>query len=113
MLTIPIRLVTPFMVVVFLLGGVFSCSESNTEMSGEPTVKLGIEVLLEKRIELVSGKNVALLTNATGLTSDLKSTIDVLNDHPDINLVALFAPEHGIRGDVHAGEKVAQNRDPK
>ena len=113
MLTIPIRLVIPFMVVVFLLGGIFSCSESNTEMSGEPTVKLGIEVLLEKRIELVSGRNVALLTNATGLTRDLKSTIDVLNDHPDVNLVALFAPEHGIRGDVHAGENVAQNRDPK
>lgn len=107
------RLVPKVLILTFLLVGVFSCTESNSGTPAKPTVKLGIEVLLEKQLDLVSGKNIALLTNATGLTSDLKSTIDVLHEHPDINLVALFAPEHGIRGDVHAGEHVANNRDPK
>ena len=105
--------VLKFTVLVFLLGGIFARSESASRTPANPAVELGIEVLLEKRIDLVKGKNVALLTNATGLTHDFRSTIDVLNEHPDINLVALFAPEHGIRGDVQAGEKVAHKRDSK
>lgn len=76
-------------------------------------IKLGIDVLLEKKIDLVRGKNVGLITNATGLTRDYLPTIDVLHRHPEVQLVALFGPEHGIRGDVHAGEKVATYKDEK
>ncbi len=69
-------------------------------------VKLGVEVLVEKRQELLRGRRVGLITNPTGVTSSLRSTIDVLNELPGVKLVALFGPEHGVRGDVFAGEKV-------
>lgn len=60
------------------------------------------------RIEAVekqlAGRRVGLMTNPTGITHDLRSTIDVVNER--FNLTALFAVEHGIRGDAQAGDKV-------
>ena len=76
-------------------------------------IKLGVDVLLASRIDLVKGKRVGLITNATGLTSDFESTIDVLYRQPEIKLVALFGPEHGIRGDIPAGESVAHYQDER
>ncbi|MEK7729077.1 MAG: DUF1343 domain-containing protein [candidate division KSB1 bacterium] len=70
-------------------------------------VKPGIEVLLAERLELVRGKRIGLITNPTGVTSQLVSTIDALHANPEIKLVALFGPEHGVRGDVSAGNHVA------
>lgn len=76
-------------------------------------VKPGIEVLLTEQIDLVRGKRVGLITNPTGVTSELVSTIDALHAHPDVKLVALFGPEHGVRGDVFAGEYVADTIDTR
>ncbi|MBC8184925.1 DUF1343 domain-containing protein [candidate division KSB1 bacterium] len=78
-----------------------------------PKIKLGIDVLLEKHIDVLKGKNVGLITNHTGVNCQLKPTIDVLNDEPDINLVAIFGPEHGARGDVAAGEHVSTYTDKR
>lgn len=76
-------------------------------------VKPGIDVLLEDKIDLLKDKRVGLITNPTGVTSELTSTIDALNEHHDIDLVALFGPEHGVRGDVMAGEKIGHYIDSK
>lgn len=73
-------------------------------------VKTGID-RKELWIETLRGKRVGLLTNPTGVDKNLKSTIDVLAE--EVNLVKLFSPEHGIRGDVQAGEKVADYIDEK
>ena len=69
-------------------------------------VKTGIEVLRERKFDLLKGKKVGLVTNATGVDSKLKSTIDILFDAPEVNLVALYGPEHGVRGNYSAGEYV-------
>jgi uncharacterized protein YbbC (DUF1343 family) len=62
---------------------------------------------------------VGLITNHTGIApaptgsgQDAASTIDLLNDHPDVELVALYGPEHGIRGTAEAGERVEDSTDP-
>ncbi len=68
-------------------------------------VKLGIEVFLDKHIEKVRGKRVGLLTNQTGTNSQLVSTIRLLNNHPSVNLTALFAPEHGLKTAAKEGER--------
>jgi uncharacterized protein YbbC (DUF1343 family) len=80
-----------------------------------PVVKPGIEVLLSNPsyLALLKGKNVGLITNPTGVDSKLRSTVDLLHEHPEINLVRLFAPEHGVRGDAYAGEKVARDVDAR
>ncbi len=76
-------------------------------------VKPGVEVLLAERLDLIRGKRVGLITNPTGVTSQLVSTIDALHAHPEVKLVALFGPEHGVRGDVSAGNQVADMVDAR
>lgn len=75
-------------------------------------VKTGIEVLKDTQFKILQGKRVGLITNPTGIDNNLKSTIDILHQAPGVKLVALYGPEHGVRGDVHAGDKVTDSKDP-
>ncbi|BEH00111.1 exo-beta-N-acetylmuramidase NamZ family protein [Bacteroides sedimenti] len=75
-------------------------------------IKTGIEVLKEQNFKILKGKRVGLITNPTGVDNNLKSTIDILHEAKNVNLVALFGPEHGVRGDVHAGDHVDSTNDP-
>ena len=69
-------------------------------------VKLGIEMLRERNFDILQGKRVGLCTNPTGVDRNLVSTIDILHDAKNVNLVALYGPEHGVRGNVYAGDHV-------
>lgn len=75
-------------------------------------VKPGIEVLRDNNFEGLQGKRVGLITNPTGVDNNLKSTIDILSDAEGVKLTALYAPEHGVRGDIHAGDHVDNTVDP-
>ncbi|HWI66080.1 MAG TPA: DUF1343 domain-containing protein [Symbiobacteriaceae bacterium] len=75
-------------------------------------VRLGLEVLLDVQLPLLRGRRVGLVTNHTGVDRLFRSTVDLLHQHPEVNLVALYGPEHGIRGAAAAGEKVGSERDP-
>ena len=77
------------------------------------TVKNGIDVLKDQRFKVLEGKRVGLITNPTGVDGQLKSSIDILFESPNVNLVALFGPEHGVRGNIYAGDKVDSSLDPK
>ena len=74
-------------------------------------IKTGIEVLKEQNFKCLEGKRVGLITNPTGVDNHMKSTIDILHEAPNVNLVALYGPEHGVRGDVHAGDHVTDIKD--
>ncbi|MFZ5516681.1 MAG: exo-beta-N-acetylmuramidase NamZ family protein [Candidatus Zhuqueibacterota bacterium] len=82
-------------------------------LQNTPIVKPGIDVLVEKKLNLVTGKKIGLITNATGVSSQLMSTVDVLSHLPGVELIALFGPEHGVRGDVEAGKTVSTYTDAK
>lgn len=75
-------------------------------------IKTGVEVLKETGFKVLQGKRVGLITNPTGVDNRLKSTIDILHEAQDVHLVALYGPEHGVRGDVYAGDKVDTFTDP-
>jgi uncharacterized protein YbbC (DUF1343 family) len=77
-----------------------------------PRVRLGIDVLLASRAELVAGKRLGLITNPSGVDANLVPTADRLARDPRVKLVQLFAPEHGIRGAVKAGDDVPDGVDP-
>ncbi|HHU25117.1 MAG TPA: DUF1343 domain-containing protein [Bacteroidales bacterium] len=77
-----------------------------TPIFSQPIVKTGIEVLRDRDFDVLQGKRVGLITNPTGIDSRLQSTIDILHEAPGVQLVALYGPEHGVRGDAHAGDKV-------
>ena len=68
--------------------------------------KLGVEVLLDEQKDLIKGKRVGLITNPTGVDQDLNSIVDLLFNDPDVELTALYGPEHGVRGDAQAGSYV-------
>lgn len=80
-------------------------------LHAENTVRPGIEVLRDRGFDVLKGKKVGLVTNPSGVDSRLKSTIDILHEAPEVDLVALFGPEHGVRGDVYAGGKVEDAKD--
>ena len=77
----------------------------------DPKVRTGVEVLKQRNFDVLRGKRVGLITNPTGVDRSMRSTIDILFEAPGVKLVALFGPEHGIRGDVFAGENVKDSVD--
>ena len=87
-------------------GGVGGAAVESTAAPQEaPTpVKLGIDVLLERRIDLVQGKRVGLITNASAVDGALKLTVDRLLEDPRVNVVQLYAPEHGLAGAMRNGK---------
>lgn len=78
-----------------------------------PKVLTGIDMLERQNFKPLQGKRIGLITNPTGVNRYLKSTIDILHDAPNIQLVALYGPEHGVRGDIYAGAKVQDQKDEK
>lgn len=85
---------------------VFLVAPDHPLFSGDGRVLPGIDVLQRRQFSILQGNRVGLITNPTGITADLQSTIDVLASAPGVKLVALFGPEHGVRGDIEAGKKV-------
>lgn len=73
----------------------------------------GLEVLLRDSAHLVRGKRVGFLTNQSAVTAAGESGIDLLHASPLVNLVALFGPEHGLRGGVEGGVKIEGGLDAK
>ena len=71
-----------------------------------------VDVFLKYHTKLVKGKRVGLVTNQSAVTKSGEAVIDAIVRHPDINVVALFAPEHGVRGTVEAGKPVNNSKDP-
>ncbi len=86
---------------------------ATTAVDSPGPVRLGIDVLLADDAAILRGRRVGLITNHTGRNADGASTIDLLHEHPAIELVALFSPEHGIRGTAEAGERVESGRDER
>ena len=76
-------------------------------------VRPGLEVFLADVPQRLRGKRVAFLTNSSAIDRARTLGIDLVAKHKDLTLVALLAAEHGIRGDVMAGEKIADGTDPR
>lgn len=96
-----------------LMLGACRAAQPAAEQPSQNKVKLGIEVLRNRGFDVLLGKRVGLVTNPTGVDSRLKSTVDILHEAPEVNLVALYGPEHGVRGNVHAGDHVDNEVDSR
>jgi len=84
---------------------------SSDRASAHPPTLAGIDVLETEGFARLRGKRIGLLTNQTGRSRQGASTIDLLANAKGVTLVALFSPEHGIRGEVDA--RVSSSRDEK
>lgn len=96
---------------LFLL--VFSSWNTAEAKPRQKNVELGVETLFREHKDLLKGKRVGLITNPTGVDSELRSSVDLFAEDPDIELTALYGPEHGVRGDAQAGDKVDYYIDEK
>lgn len=76
-------------------------------------VMTGVEVLRDHHFSELQGKRVGLVTNPSGVDHNLTSTVDILYNAPGVKLVALYGPEHGVRGNAHAGDAVSDAVDAK
>ncbi|MFZ4817439.1 MAG: exo-beta-N-acetylmuramidase NamZ domain-containing protein, partial [Limisphaerales bacterium] len=76
-------------------------------------IRTGADHLLaDEALSMLRGKRVGLITNPTGVTHDLDSLPLRLRQRKDLELVALYGPEHGVRGNAQAGDKVGFQWDP-
>lgn len=81
-----------FLIIVIILINLSYCT-------GEDKFKLGNEVLLEDKLFLVENKNIGIITNNSGVTSNGTHLIDILISNPKLKIEKIFTPEHGFKGD--------------
>ncbi|MDP9176508.1 MAG: DUF1343 domain-containing protein [Gemmatimonadota bacterium] len=95
------------------IGAAFTALIASGALSGQanPRVTLGVSVLLQDSLHLISGKRVGLITNHTGRDDQGRSSIDLLHNAAGVRLTALFGPEHGIRGEAVGGQRIISTVD--
>jgi len=99
------------LLIAFLIAASVGSAYPVNEVQSAPRVITGLEALIQADFAPLKGKRVGLITNPTGITHDFRSSIDVLFNSRNIKLVALFGPEHGVRGDTPAGATVENAMD--
>jgi uncharacterized protein YbbC (DUF1343 family) len=115
----PVRLLTAALVASLVVPAISQGQSAPPPPAGTTAarppgaVRSGLEVLLDNPPEGLRGKRIGLITNPTGVGPDLRSDADLLAGRRDLRLVALFGPEHGIRGSSGAGAGVTNTTDPK
>jgi len=76
-------------------------------------MRTGLDVFLAEGLSEITGKRIGLISNHTGIDRNLRGTIDLLYQSDKTELVALFGPEHGVRGDAQAGTEVGESFDQR
>ena len=97
---------TGLLVLVLLLSTVSAAAAKNDKEKKNKKFRLGVEVLLQDEIDLIKDKRVGLITNPTGVDQNVTSIVDLLYNNTNVNLTALYGPEHGVRGSAQAGAYV-------
>ena len=95
--------------ITFVLPFAQVCSATIHDRHHAVPVQTGLDVLESQKFAPLVGKRVGLITNHTGKDSQGRSAIEVLTHAAGVHLVALFSPEHGLRG--LADEKISSSKD--
>ena len=83
-----------------------------SEQQNNAPVILGCQNIFNEESNLINGKRIGLITNHSGVDPLMSATADKLYSNNDCDLIALFGPEHGIRGFAQDGEKITTFNDP-
>jgi uncharacterized protein YbbC (DUF1343 family) len=101
----------------FLAGGAALTLAASVRAAAQPlppaNIALGDDVFLRRAWRDLRDRNVGVIANQSGVTSALESIVDAILDHGGIRLKAIYAPEHGFRGDRGAGASIASYVDPQ
>lgn len=97
--------------ILFVATSLISCSspgrEADPPVEKSPILTGADQLFNEPYHSWIRGKKIGLITNQTGVDSELRGLPDLLAERDDIELVALFAPEHGLYGEAQAGEEIS------
>ncbi|GHA37307.1 hypothetical protein GCM10010329_70620 [Streptomyces spiroverticillatus] len=93
-------------------GGAAQAAEAGHGSGGGPRVRTGFDRLAADGYRLLRGRKVGIVTNPTGVTSDVRHIVDVMHADARVNLTAVFGPEHGFRGTAQAGGSEGRYDDP-
>jgi len=106
----PRKTIISALIILIFISGTLSCRNHSGEVQAVPApskVRTGADQILEEPyFSWIKGKGIGLITNQTGVTSSLTGLPEILSGNNELNLVALFGPEHGIYGEAQAGEIV-------
>lgn len=94
--------------IIFCMTAGLFCTSASAQQ-----VMLGIDTLRESNFEALRGKRVGLVAHPASRDSRFASTVTILHQANGVELVAIFGPEHGVYGDVYAGDKIANRVDPR
>src|SRR5262245_58307617 len=90
-----------------------SAAEAAGSPGGQGGVLTGFDTLARDGYALVAGQRVGLISNPTGVVTDLRHEVDVMAGDDRVDLVAAFGPEHGFRGSAQAGGSEPGGPDPR
>lgn len=96
---------------IAILGFALRGATAQQTFTNSADVLPGIDVLQSRNFDALRGQSIGLVTNQTGRSRNGRATIDILRAAPGVRLVALYAPEHGVRGEIAAGAHVKTYRD--
>lgn len=102
---------------LFLTGAAAAAAAGSAKVQAEALpparIELGDDVFLRSAWRELNGRGIGLIANQSGVTSQLESIVDACLRHGGIHVKAIYAPEHGFRGDRNAGASVASYTDPQ
>ena len=101
------------LVAALLLLGACARTPATVGPFADGLVRPGVDVFLAEVPAALRGKRIGLIANHSAIDRAGRPAIDLVAEHKDLELVALFAPEHGIRGTAAAGDKIEDERDSK
>ncbi len=91
------------MILLLLIYFVFTLFQIPVVNSVALSINLGNKILRDSNYEQLKNERIAVLSNPTGIFSDtLEHIVDNMHNIPDLNLIAIFSPEHGFRGEKQA-----------
>ena len=93
-----------FLLALFAFSAFAGCAPDDPQTT-EPQIMTGAERLVEQDFGVIDGMRVGLITNHTAVVGD-RHLADILHEAENVELVALYGPEHGIRGDADAGARI-------
>ena len=106
--------ISPFILIPIFYFGIVSAPEPQVEIQPvSEAVFTGLDILARDNFAILEGKKVGLITNQTGVNRKLIQNVELFLESPNVDLQAVFSPEHGFSGTVSAGEKVNSSEDVK